>query len=533
YIYWAIITINMSWYRKYRPRAISQLHLTSVREMLSSYLEQGELPQVFLFSGQKGTGKTSTARILAAILNDPINEKQVLDVFRRDGAKKSKLSEPTTKSAEQEKIFNGTSYLVRELDAASNRGIDDIRALREQVVIPLHMGSISVYILDEVHMLTTEAFNALLKLLEEPPAHVVFILATTEHHKVPGTIVSRSTVVPFKRATVSELDAALRVVADAEKIEYDATALQDLALLADGSFRDAIKLLEQFTLADKKLTSEAFTGKGHLPFTESMSSLIKAVTSRDATSLVILIESLRHSAIVPAVFYKMLLDFLHTDLLTSLAIHPGTAQWSTQVSKFFLQELKSLPTGSAEALPFLELELKLLDMVFRAMDKDGTPAKIISTPATVKKSPPAQTATNSIIEVKASTEPSELPAHVANVIPIGEGDSSMLIAQWEQFLELVRAKNSSLAALLRSARPVMVSREVAQIAVFYQFHKDQLQQPKFFSMIQECVAPIAGGTIGLEFTIIERESSKSKIVTDLQLSSDTTDLSALAELALI
>ncbi|MDQ3009036.1 MAG: DNA polymerase III subunit gamma/tau, partial [bacterium] len=339
----------MSWYRKYRPRAISQLHLTSVRTMLSSYLEQGQLPQVFLFSGQKGTGKTSTARILAAILNDPVNAEQLKSLFSHDEVARVKLSEPVTVSAEQEQIFNGSSYLVRELDAASNRGIDDIRALREQVVIPPHMGTISVYILDEVHMLTTEAFNALLKLLEEPPAHVLFILATTEHHKVPATIVSRSTVVPFKRATITELEDALKKVANTEKIEYDSTVLQDLALLADGSFRDAIKLLEQFSQSGTKLTSANFTGQGDLPLTESMVRLITAVTTRDAVAVVRLIEDLRSTAIAPVVFYKMLLEFLHTDLLLSLEVKAGIPRWSTQISKFFLQELKSLPTGSAEA----------------------------------------------------------------------------------------------------------------------------------------------------------------------------------------
>src|SRR5579859_2130216 len=188
----------MSWYRQYRPITLAGLHLVSVRETLQQLLGSGQFPHALLFAGPKGTGKTSAARIVGAILNDPANAEFVQSVFF-GGKKKSKavvnFQEPNSSDPIVQQIQRGTSYVVIELDAASHRGIDDIRQLKERVHLPPAEGLIALYILDEAHMLTTEAFNALLKLLEEPPPHAVFILATTELHKIPETIISRCAVV--------------------------------------------------------------------------------------------------------------------------------------------------------------------------------------------------------------------------------------------------------------------------------------------------------------------------------------------------
>jgi len=157
----------MAWHRKHRPQLVSELHLASVRTALEKLMASKNFPQVFLFAGPKGTGKTSTSRILGAMLNDPLNADVVDAFFFKKPLKKARsLQNPDIKSDFSRRVYEGNSFVVQEMDAASNRGIDDIRALKERVMLPPQEGKVTVYILDEAHMLTTEAFNALLKLLE-------------------------------------------------------------------------------------------------------------------------------------------------------------------------------------------------------------------------------------------------------------------------------------------------------------------------------------------------------------------------------
>ena len=207
----------MPWNRTYRPHTLADLHLTSVRENLQTLLKNKKIPHVFLFAGPKGTGKTSSSRIIGAILNEPKNKEIVEELFFGKKASKKSFVPPDPSNPFIEKILTGSSYTVQEMDAASNRGIDNIRELKERVALPPQEGLVTVYILDEAHMLTTEAFNALLKVLEEPPEHVVFILATTELHKVPDTIKSRSHLVAFKKASKEELTQALERIIGKEK----------------------------------------------------------------------------------------------------------------------------------------------------------------------------------------------------------------------------------------------------------------------------------------------------------------------------
>ena len=200
----------MPWHRYYRPQKIAELHLESVKKQLLPLLTAATFPQVLLFAGPKGTGKTSSARIIAALLNDPQNKAATDARFKAADKNPPHFLEPDSNNPTLQEIFSGTSYLIQEIDAASNRGIDDIRMLKERVYIPPQFGSMSVYILDEAHMLTTEAWNALLKLLEEPPQHAVFIMATTEIHKIPDTVLSRASLVQFQTASNQELLDALK-----------------------------------------------------------------------------------------------------------------------------------------------------------------------------------------------------------------------------------------------------------------------------------------------------------------------------------
>jgi DNA polymerase-3 subunit gamma/tau len=217
-------------YLKYRSQKFSELvGQDAIAQTLTNAVEQGRVAHAYLFSGVRGTGKTSTARILAKAIN----------CLNRQGA------EPCGVCANCVEIASGAAVDLIEIDAASNRGIDEIRDLRERVKYLPAVLKVKVYIIDEAHMLTTEAFNALLKTLEEPPAHVVFVLATTEPHKIPLTVASRTQRFDFRRIETGAIAARLAMIVEREAVKVDPQSLALLARLARGSMRDGITLLDQ------------------------------------------------------------------------------------------------------------------------------------------------------------------------------------------------------------------------------------------------------------------------------------------------
>ena len=229
-------------YRQWRPKSFSDLvGQEHVSQTLAQAIETGRVGHAYLFSGPRGTGKTSTAKILAKALN----------------CEAGPTPEPCGVCESCRRVNEGTSLDVFEIDAASNRGIDEIRELRETIQFAPVNGRYKVYIIDEVHMLTAEAFNALLKTLEEPPAQVVFILATTEIHKVPATIQSRCQRYDFKRIAAEVIAARLRYVADQSDIAAEDAALSLIAQGAAGGLRDALSTLDQCaTLAESVVTEQ-------------------------------------------------------------------------------------------------------------------------------------------------------------------------------------------------------------------------------------------------------------------------------------
>ena len=226
-------------YRQWRPQDFDALvGQKAVKTTLKNALASGKIAHAYLFSGPRGTGKTSMARILAKALN----------------CEQGPTAEPCGKCGNCQRIVQGTSLDVIEIDAASNTSVDNIRDLREQVAFTPAESRYKVYIIDEVHMLSTGAFNALLKTLEEPPAHAVFILATTDPQKVPATIQSRCQRFEFRRVTVDEIAEHLAMVAAGSGIEADADALRLIAIQAEGGMRDALSLLDQCGVMAKRVT---------------------------------------------------------------------------------------------------------------------------------------------------------------------------------------------------------------------------------------------------------------------------------------
>jgi DNA polymerase-3 subunit gamma/tau len=265
-------------YRQWRPQdfdnLIGQEHINTT---LKNAIAANKVAHAYLFAGPRGTGKTSTAKILAKALN----------------CVHGPTPAPCNKCPNCERITAGTSMDVFEIDAASNRGIDEIRDLREAVKFAPVEGRYKVYIIDEVHMLTAEAFNALLKTLEEPPAHVVFVLATTESHKIPATIHSRCQRYDFRRIPVADIEKRLAVVAADSRLDITAEALRLIALHADGGLRDALSILDQCTaLGDGPIGADAVRGLLGLVGHEWVWRLTEAMAARDASAVLLTLEEL-------------------------------------------------------------------------------------------------------------------------------------------------------------------------------------------------------------------------------------------------
>ena len=264
-------------YRKWRPQGFDSLvGQEAVRTALTNALETGRIAHAYLFAGPRGTGKTSTAKILAKAVN----------------CEHGPTPNPCNECQNCVRINDGTSMDVFEIDAASNRGIDEIRDLREKVAFAPVNGRYKVYIIDEVHMLTTEAFNALLKTLEEPPLHVIFILATTEPHKIPATIHSRCQRFDFKRVTDSDIVKRLREVADGSGIAADDDALQLIAVQADGGMRDALSLLDQCGVMAERVSAETVRSVLGIVGREALRELVKAVGEGNVPKSLELLEAL-------------------------------------------------------------------------------------------------------------------------------------------------------------------------------------------------------------------------------------------------
>lgn len=291
--------------RKWRPQSftdvVGQNHIT---QTLSNALKNGRLPHALLFTGPRGTGKTSSARILAKALRCP-NSVNFTPCNECDSCKE---------------IATGSSVDVIEIDGASNNGVDSIRELRETVAFMPTSGKYKIYIIDEVHMLSTSAFNALLKTLEEPPAHVIFIMATTEAHKIPQTILSRCQRFDFRRISTRQITERLQLICSQEGVSAEEDALWVIARQGDGSMRDSQSLLDQvITFANGHLTRSNVVEILGLTDRALLFETMNALVDRSSQAILKVIEKIAQAGFEPHLFSQDLLEMIRNLLLVKIS----------------------------------------------------------------------------------------------------------------------------------------------------------------------------------------------------------------------
>jgi DNA polymerase III subunit gamma/tau len=343
---------HVSLYRKWRPRTFDAIvGQEPVVRTLKRAIESGRVAHAYLFSGPRGTGKTSTAKVLAMGLN----------------CAEGPTPEPDGTCERCRAIINNSSMDVLEMDAASNRGIDEIRDLRDKVNLAPAQGRMKVYIIDEVHMLTTEAFNALLKMLEEPPEHVVFVLATTEKHKVLPTIISRCQSFDFRRPGVSLLSEKLREISEAEGIEAEPAALTAIAREGRGSFRDAEGLLDQLaSFADGPITAARVRELLGSAGSEVLLETTEALYERRAADALRIVERLQNEGRDLSRFTGELVAHLRRLMLLPYAPEVALDEVGTEERPGLEEQAAGIPT--AEVVRMIEALGDALSRTKRGVD---------------------------------------------------------------------------------------------------------------------------------------------------------------------
>lgn len=490
-----------SWYRIYRPQTIAELEIAPVREHFLQVLKSGEYAHAYLFAGPRGTGKTSTARILARVLNDPANAEAVL-------AKRGPLQEPTLDNEFLQRIAQGRAHGVIEQDAASHRGIDDIRQLQEEVSVVSQEGTIRVVILDEVHMLTADAFNALLKLLEEPPERVVFILATTEMHKVPATIQSRCQLIQFRLATRTELQHVLQKVVKAESLKIEPEALEGLITAANGSFRDAVKWLQQAS-ASGEVSSQAVS---HLVgSTQAVQTILLALAKKDLAKLETTFATLRQNGTSLSSIEVAVLNALHERLTRALGRSEPPATVNTILS--LLEFLVARSGSGPEPVDGLRFEVSCYRWALGAGPDSGSgggsdsgagPGSGDSGDKAAKPEKKASAKEESPEQETSPETKTEQPAKksVQKISPPEILTQEYVKKVWESLLLALRTRSTAVEALLRTSQLGKVDGKSLEVLVARPFHLERLMEPKYRLLLEEVFSHQLGRELTISFTLL-------------------------------
>jgi DNA polymerase-3 subunit gamma/tau len=495
--------MSQALYRKWRPQAwdevVSQEHIVTT---LKNAVASDRVAHAYLFSGPRGTGKTTAARLLAKAVN----------CLAENAAER-----PCNKCAMCVAVSENRFMDLIEIDAASNNGVDDVRELRDKINFSPSQGKYKVYIIDEVHMMSGGAFNALLKTLEEPPPHAIFILATTEVHKIPATVLSRCQRHEFRRVPVGEITRRLAEICKAEDIDYTPEALTTIARQSAGGLRDAISLLDQLASTGEKITVDlAQTVLGTATSTTVL-GLIDAVHAGEPAAGLETIHAALDSGADPRSLARQIVDYLRAVMLVQMgngdqveAPADVRARMKTHATTFSTSEvLRMMKAFNAAATdlrsgwqPALSLELAFAEI----LEPPSQP--VVAPVAQAAVTPRRFTANASIPQPAPVTQPAP-----SSVGPVGKPASGIGIEKinevWKQMITNIKQqKNNQLEALLNSTRTREMIEGVLVLGFASDVLKSKMDHPDMLEPTRQALHQLLGMDLPIR-TVVANPSGKS------------------------
>ena len=491
--------------RKFRPQVfgdvVGQNHVT---QTLQNALKNNRLPHALLFTGPRGTGKTSSARILAKALRCPNSVNFV----------------PCGTCSSCVEIAESRSVDVIEIDGASNNGVEAIRELRDTVSYMPTSGKYKVYIIDEVHMLSTSAFNALLKTLEEPPDHVIFIMATTEVHKIPQTILSRCQRFDFRRISTRQIVDQLKSICATENVEYEEEALWTVARQGDGSMRDAQTLLDQvISFANGKLTAQIVADILGLTDRTLLLATLHALVSQDTPAMIEILKKLNFAGTYPELFSREILESIRTLTLVKVAgaqleildrpdseikamVDMGSHTTEDNLQFLFDMAFKVAGDVARASDPQIVLEMGLLRMVQapRLVDLQKIlSGEIPQVTISGKKTSPSANASS----------PSHVPATPKPQLRFIQASSPA--EKWLQFVNSIRSRDAIFAAKIENLLFVSEEGKTLKLSISskHMFLADTLKEPESRQKIQSFLDQLWGE--GYTFQVVTAAKAESAV----------------------